>query len=32
MIDNLIILSLGGIVILAIFVIAGVIAKVRGWE
>jgi hypothetical protein len=32
MIDNLIIVSLGGIVALAIFVVAGLIAEWKKWE
>jgi hypothetical protein len=32
MLDNLLILCLGGAIICAVFVIAGIIAKVRGWE
>jgi hypothetical protein len=32
MLDNLLILCLGGAVICALFVIAGLIAKWKGWE
>lgn len=32
MLDNLIIVSLGGMVVCAIFVVAELIAKWKGWE
>ena len=32
MLDNLLILCLGGAIICAIFVVTGIIAKIRGWE
>ena len=32
MLDNLLIFCIGGAIICAIFVVTGIIAKVRGWE
>jgi hypothetical protein len=32
MLDNLLILCIGGAIICAIFVVTGIIAKIRGWE
>jgi hypothetical protein len=32
MLDNLLILCIGGAIICAIFVVTGIIAKVREWE